>query len=229
MNDTQESSPEQYNGSLFTRIKAWVVSHYGFDGRSIALFRMGLAFIFVVDIINRSKNIEAFYTDEGVLPRIEFINDPWPYLFSLNLAQGSSIFQGFLFMVALVAGIGLFGGYRTKICNVICWILISSIHSRNSYITHAGDWLLNNLLFLSLFIPLGKYYSLDLAFSKNAEPSHPPQSFLSIPCLAVAVQLAILYIYTALIKTDPAWANGNALFYSLHNELYSTSLGQMLL
>ncbi len=42
---------------------------YGLDLRSLALFRIGLAALILGDLIWRARDLRAFYTDFGVLPR----------------------------------------------------------------------------------------------------------------------------------------------------------------
>ena len=41
---------------------------FGIDLRSLAIFRIGIAAIVVIDLICRAADLEAHYTDVGVLP-----------------------------------------------------------------------------------------------------------------------------------------------------------------
>src|SRR5262245_31622493 len=105
---------------------------FGTDLRSLALFRMGLAVIVIGDLINRSFDLRAFYTDFGVLPRkdlIESASNFWHV--SLHLMSGSVWVEAILFLVAGVLALALFFGYRTRLVVPALWFLTISLHSRN--------------------------------------------------------------------------------------------------
>ena len=53
---------------------------FGLDLRSLALFRIGLALLIIIDLIKRSKDLTAHYTDFGILPRaalLEHFSNSW--------------------------------------------------------------------------------------------------------------------------------------------------------
>src|SRR4051812_2517467 len=49
--------------------KAWSQWVFGIDSRSLLLFRVGLSFIMLWDLIVRFPDISSFYTDQVLLPR----------------------------------------------------------------------------------------------------------------------------------------------------------------
>ena len=53
----------------FSPIKEVWIKLIAIDGRSLAMFRVGLGFILLVDVFRRMSSLEAHYTDFGVLPR----------------------------------------------------------------------------------------------------------------------------------------------------------------
>ncbi|MBY0405500.1 MAG: HTTM domain-containing protein [Cyanobacteria bacterium] len=241
------TQPTLSENASSTPIKTWFLNHYGFDFRSFALFRVGLAVMYLVDMIDRSRDIEAFYTDEGVLPRFEFFNENHPFMFSWHLLQGSAPFQALLFAIGILFGICFLVGYKTKWMNFLCWTFLYSFQSRLIMLTHGGDMLLSNLMFLALFSPLGHRYSVDAAlqtdsqnFSQdlaqnpsrndNSQKSSPQNLFFSMGGLLLFVQIAIMYGYTALFKQNPEWLEaGTALYYALNIHFVTAPLGQLLL
>jgi hypothetical protein len=84
------------------------------------------------------------------------------------------------------------------------------------------------LLFWGMFLPLGASYSLDRA--RDSSGRAPPRSIFSAATLALLLQVAFIYLFTALKKTDPTWqTEGSAVWYALSLEGFSTSLGRYLL
>lgn len=71
----------------FSKLKFIVINQLekllGFDLRSLALFRICLGILILVDLIVRFQDLKAHYTDFGVLPRhilIEkFLNSWWEH------------------------------------------------------------------------------------------------------------------------------------------------------
>ena len=96
---------------------------FSFDLRSLALFRVGLALLILGDLIHRSFDLRAFYTDFGVLPRWVLIQNS-DHCLSLHAMSGSLAFQIVLFLIAAGFALMLLIGYRTRMATVVSWILI---------------------------------------------------------------------------------------------------------
>jgi hypothetical protein len=202
---------------------------FGIDIRSLALFRMGLALVILGDLWVRALDLECFYADSGVLPRRDLLDlYPEPYHFSVHLLSGLWQVQAFLFLIAAVFAVMLLVGYRTRLATILSWFLLVSLDARNQLVEHGGDIVLRCLLFWGMFLPLGASYSLDRA--RDSSGRAPPRSIFSAATLALLLQVAFIYIFTALKKTDPTWrTEGSAVWYSLSLEGFSTSLGRYLL
>ena len=54
---------------LGATLLAGIREHFAVDLRTLALFRIGLAAITLVDLFDRSREIRAHYTDFGIVPR----------------------------------------------------------------------------------------------------------------------------------------------------------------
>ena len=121
---------------------------FGIDLRSLALFRIGLALILLVDLGLRMQDLSAHYSDEGVMPRVDLIRqylDPWH--FSFHLMNGTWEFQLVLFIVQWVFAVSLLLGYQTRLSTVVSWILLISLQTRNPLINHGGDTVFRLLFF----------------------------------------------------------------------------------
>jgi hypothetical protein len=207
---------------LILRAKEW----FSFDVRSLALFRITIGCLLLADLINRSSDLEAHYSDSGVLPRsalYQFLNNSWHW--SLHSFSGSTFFEGCLFMTSAICATCLILGYRTQLATILSWILLVSLHNRNPLVLQGGDTLLRMLLFWSIFLPLGSYFSLD---SKNHPPSR--KRILTAGTVALIIQILSVYWISAVQKIhSPDWQYGAAVYYALSIDQFVTPFGQWIL
>src|SRR5689334_14974245 len=133
------------------------------DLRSLAAFRIAVGLILIWDLIMRSRDMTAHYTDEGVLPRTVLMDNYLslrPYL-SVHILHGSLTFQTLMFCIAGLCALAMTLGYRSRPATIACWFLTCSLHARNPLIVHGGDDLLRVMLFWAMFVPLGARWSID--------------------------------------------------------------------
>ncbi|HAX85508.1 MAG TPA: hypothetical protein DCY91_04370 [Cyanobacteria bacterium UBA11370] len=202
---------------------------FGLDLRSLAVFRIGLGLLLIIDLIDRSRDLNAHYTDFGILPRaplIEKFLNPW--FWSVHVFSGQALFQGILFVIAGLIALLLLIGYRTRLVTILSWALLISLQTRNPMVLNAGDVLLRLLLFWAIFLPLGASYSVDSAL--NSSPKPLPQRILSGATLALTLQICFVYWFTAILKNHPIWwKEGSAVYYALSIDQLVTRFGHFLL
>jgi hypothetical protein len=190
------------------------------DLRALALLRIGLGVIILLDLGIRSTDLEAHYANMGVLPLGALLDRLWtPYQFSLHTTSGLWQVQAVLFGLAGLVAVALLLGYHTRLATVASWVLLVSLQNRNPMLNQGGDDLLRMLLFWGIFLPWGRVWSWD---TRQAPPP-ARYDYASAATLAYVVQLALLYWCTALLKSGPEWTRtGTALYYAF-------SLDQLLL
>lgn len=200
----------------------WAVVRRPFvlDLRALALLRMGLAAVLLLDLGIRSTDLEAHYSNLGVLPIGALLDHTWtPYQFSLHTTSGLWQVQAVLFGLAAGLAVALLLGYHTRLATVASWVLLVSVQNRNTLIGQGGDDLLRMLLFWGIFLPWGRVWSWDA----RTQPLPARLDYASTATVAYVVQLALLYWCTAALKTGTEWTrDGTALYYAL-------SLDQLLL
>lgn len=145
----------------------------------------------------------------------------------MNLVNGLSQFQALLFGVAALAALAMLVGYRTRLAVFVVWVLLLSIQYRNPLVLASRDVLLRLLLFWSLFLPLGAVWSVDRA--RRAEPQRISMWFLSFGTVALCLQIAFVYWFTAILKAGDEWRDGTALYYTLSQEQVANQFGAFLL
>lgn len=214
-----------------TKLKRSISEHLeiflGLDLRSLALFRIGLAILIIVDLIVRILDLRAHYTDFGVLPRnlaIEF----FPNLWSLHLFSGVAFFQIILFLLSGIFAVALLIGYQTRLSTILSWIFLVSLQQRNPLINNSGDIEFHLLLFWGMFLPLGACYSVDSAL--NLASNKLPKRIVSGATIALTAQICFIYWFAWVLKSDPIWkVEGSAVYYALSLERYATPIAKYLL
>ena len=210
---------------------------FSIDLRSLALMRVILALLILLDLLLRSQAMSLFYTDSGVLPRSKWLQVNHEWYFSLHAASGELWWQAALFILAAVFAIGLLIGYRTRLMNILSWLLFASLINRNGMILQGGDILLVVMCFWGMFLPLGAKWSVDAALHSQHE--HNPnqirfqpsdaQLYFSAATVAVIFQVLFLYIFTALLKTGAPWRFPfEAAQYTLEIQHFTTPIGNWL-
>jgi predicted DCC family thiol-disulfide oxidoreductase YuxK len=91
----------------------------------------------------------------------------------------------------------------------------------------------------SLFMPLGARFSIDnVRRSLKTRPETSPEdlnvrrpperTFTSIAVFGMILQIAVMHLSAALRQDGPTWADGSALYFALHQNLFTTSAGTWL-
>jgi predicted DCC family thiol-disulfide oxidoreductase YuxK len=206
------------------------------DTRSLALFRVLIGATLISDLLFRASEIPIFYTDYGVLPRAplitHFLN---PLHISFHLASGTASGQYALFAAAIICALAFTFGYRTRLATFLSWLLLLSLHNRNFMVLSGSDQLMRMLLLWSVFLPLGAVYSVDRALSDETAANEgggdsPPRSVVSVGSGAFILQICFVYLFSAVLKSDPVWWNeGSALYYALSIDYLTTRWAKWLL
>ena len=200
----------------------------GIDYRSLALLRVVLAIIVIIDLCMRATDLTAHYTDSGVLSRFDYVNAiSNKFFISFHLANGTETFQIILFGMHFILGCLLFLGYRTRIVTILIFAFTVSLHARNPLILNGGDDILRLLLFWSIFLPIGANWSVDSAMNTLKRPTD--NYHFSVASVGLILQVLIVYWFTFLFKNHPVWMNDySAVHYILNAEIFVSSLGLIL-
>ncbi len=201
---------------------------FGIDLRSLALFRIGTGILIIADLIDRSRDLSAHYTDFGLLPRhalLEKFANVWDW--SLYNWSGTFQLEALLFVVAGLCAAALLVGYHTRLATWASWILLVSLQARNPMVLQAGDILLRLMLFWGLFLPLGARYSVDQWRHPDAETG--PGLVVSVATIALLLQVCFVYSFSAILKWHPIWIkDGTAVYYALNIDQMTTPLGNFI-
>jgi predicted DCC family thiol-disulfide oxidoreductase YuxK len=200
---------------------------FGCDLRTLAIFRLGLGCALLVDLVSRARDLRAHYTYFGMVPQPTGTESF--FLTFIHLFIGSTWFQASVFLLVGLSAVAVVVGYRTRLATLVCWFLLLFIQSRNNFVFQGGDKLLLLLFFWGIFLPLGARYSVDAAVDET-KPNEFPNHYFSMGTVAILLQVACLYFFSALLKNAPEWVpDGTAIYYALHLQSFVRPLGEWLL
>jgi predicted DCC family thiol-disulfide oxidoreductase YuxK len=215
-------------------------TYFSLDTRSLALFRVLFASVLLVDLYLRSRVLDVFYTNEGLVPNHTLLWAPLTrHMFSLFFsASHHNEVLALMLLCALAFGC-LLVGYRTRLAHVVSWICLVSLDARIVLLENGGDVVMNLLCLWTLFLPLGERFSIDsLLRSLRAREEHVPAQLnersafaikparvYSLACCALLLQLTVIYFFNVVHKSGPTWIDGSAVHYTLHQDRLVKPLG----
>ncbi|OKL41115.1 HTTM domain-containing protein [Pontibacter flavimaris] len=200
------------------------------DLRALALMRIWLAGIVLLDLAIRATDLEAHYSNMGVLPLHVLHQHLWlPQFFSLHALSGLWQFQLALFILAAGFACCLLLGYKTRLSTVATWLLLLSLQNRNPLIEQGGDDLLRMLLFWGIFLPWGRFYAADAVQARKHGVLPQQTTYFSAATMAYILQVGLVYFCTALLKNSPEWhTDGTALYYALSLDQILMPVGRLI-
>lgn len=209
-------------------IKIWDKIFFSkFDPISISLFRIFIGISLLMLFLMEISNWENYYSSNGILS----LNDPD---INKTTSDNLSIFHftesiipvRFYLFLGIISSITFTFGFLTRLSNLILFILVISTVFRNPLTSAGWDAVLRMLLFYSLFVPTNFYFSVDNLINKKKK-AFP----LIWPVRLMQINFASIYVLTALLKllSDPAWRNGEAIYWVLVSNQWSIFPFKLLL
>ncbi|WP_254763519.1 HTTM domain-containing protein [Natrinema marinum] len=190
------------------RLSGAITRRFAVDRRALAAFRIALGLLLLADLTLRARNLEAFYTDAGVLPRSALYSD-YGAVYSIHAVSGEAWAIGLLFVVAAGFATAMVVGYRTRLATIGSWLLLVSLHVRNPMVLNGGDVLFRMLLFWAMFLPLSDRWAIDAGRTDWARTT-----VSNVATMALLCQVVAMYVVNALHKTEgEMWMNGEAVVY----------------
>ncbi|MGV3620493.1 MAG: hypothetical protein ACO1OB_06735 [Archangium sp.] len=209
--------------------------------------RVLLALLLLFDVLRRWGDLDVWYTNQGLMPNHTMLWAPQARL-------GFSIFYGvselhearFFVGVIVIVYLLLLVGWKTKLMQLLALAAQLSLNCRIHYLTNGGDVALSVLLVWTAFLPLGSWLSIDslrraMRHSKlnvgkdgvatlegDAEILSPPEPYFEWVMGALALQLAVIYLFNYLHKDTDGWRDGRVLLDVMHQDRIATALAEWL-
>ena len=200
-------------------------SPFLFDLRAVGLFRVLLALVILLDQIVRLGDWHAFHSAFGLVSfadsRAWDDNNPW--LWSVYWLSDSPLLPYFLEGLRLLATVALLLGIRSRLSAFVLFVLLASVAARNPLLLQGGDKVLIVMTFFALFLPLGRWYSLErLWFGIDSRVT-----CRSAATFAYAVQILLVWFMAGIMKTgEQWWSTGTAISMALHLEAFASEFAR---
>ena len=223
-------------GRVPVSVADWLRARFGVDPRALAALRIGLGLLVLADLALRTRDLLAFYTDAGVLPR-PLLFDAFPALGRVSLYALSGTVAGVaaLFCLTATAAVALVVGYRSRFAALALFALLASLHARNPLVLYAGDSLLRRLLLWGALLPIGARWGLDALGGESGSDGGGdgsdarPERIASLATAGLLVQVVAVYAVNAVLKLrGEAWRSGEALRYVFGVDALTTGIGSAL-
>jgi predicted DCC family thiol-disulfide oxidoreductase YuxK len=226
------------------RLRSYLAhTYFSIDPRTLVLFRISLGVILLIDLFFRSRVYEHFYSNEGLLPNHTLLwAPPAPHLFSLFFTLSTPTEVAVAMALCGLVFLSLLVGYRTKLSQILAFICLVSLNTRVSPLENGGDMVMNILTTFTMFLPLGKRFSVDAVIaSMRRRVEHQPSDLddrtemrlptarvVSIVVFALILQLTLIYFFNVVHKTGRTWEDGTAVHLTLQQDRIITPFGVWL-
>lgn len=214
-------------GNAFQGMLRYIKRMFSLDLRALGLMRIGVAALILLDLAIRGSDLEAHYSNKGVLPLDVLYGHVWgEFTLSIHTISGMWQVQAVLFIIAALFAIMLMFGYKTRLATIASWFLLLSLQARNPMILQGGDDLFRMVLFWGMFLPWGARYSVDSMGKEDLQADH---SYCGMAGVAYMLQVGFVYFFSAMLKTSPEWrADGTAIYYALSLDQMRLPLGDLI-
>ena len=208
------------------------------DPRSLGLFRIGFGLVLLSDLLRRWADLGIWYTNSGLLPNHTLLwRPPARSMFSLFFTVSNSFEAHLGFLLCAIVYLLFAVGYRTRWMQVLALVARVSVNTRLAVLENGGDMVMDLLVLLTVALPLGARFSLDALLQQPAKPATSDEEgkqpdaapndtpVVSIAVLVLILQFSAIYLFNATSKNGPAWRDGTAVYYALHQDKLVTWIG----
>ena len=213
-------------GGVRARVWAFARDRWlSIDLRTLGLFRIAFGICLIANLIDHTigGNLTTFFSNDGVLTNHFALFLPlqmreWSLLYAFSRPGEVAVAFTAIFAVYLLYTLG----WHTRVMQVVALICFISIQNRNLLLQDGGSFTCSAIAVWTAFLPLGARFSIDawlrrqrlLAHGGPADPGAPPRH-VSFVCLALLLQLAVIYGFNAANKSGATWRGGTAVHYIL--------------
>lgn len=203
------------------KIKQIIRNIFTLDLRSLAIMRIMLGILVIINLIVICSNFEAFISDYGIFPISTALSQyPMQNYRWFHVISGSYRWQIPLFIIHFLIAIWFTLWYKTRTSTILLRIFTCSLQWSQHIFLHGGDTVMRLLLFRSMFLPLWEWYSID-SLKKVEQKQH----ICNISSFALIIQVLCIYTVSVMLKTDNCRTSDfSSIYYSLWIDYYATQL-----
>jgi uncharacterized membrane protein YphA (DoxX/SURF4 family) len=206
--------------------------HEPLRAERLAITRILLAFCLLTDqLFQYAPYLAVFYGPEGVAPagvHDEWTLGQWRWTV-LIFNTDDMLIVGISFWLRVAVTAAFLVGWHTRLMNVVLWFMTLCFINRNPALRNFAEDVLMAGLFLLMFAPSGRAFSLDRRreLRKRGIAAAPPAMTPAWPVRLVQIQVCTIYLATGLAKLfrgfdgtnlfEGTWWDGSSLHYVLND------------
>lgn len=126
--------------SASTKWEGWRAA-LGSNPEAVAVYRITLGIMLLVELTTRFQYLHPFYSDEGTLPLRLLMprTDSIYKVVCVHCYSGSMLYMQALLSIQVVFAVMFLLGYKTKLASIASWILYLSLTLRNTWLNFILD------------------------------------------------------------------------------------------
>ncbi len=196
------------------------------DARPLGLFRIAFAALMLKEAIYHIFVAEIWYSDSGMLPA-RLLPRLSPNASSFMSALPDTWMVIVIFVLWALVALLLLLGWQTRLMSILNLILLTAVINRNPLVVTGADNVMQVFAFWSIFLPLGRCYTLDTL----RRSSHQAAVYVyAFPVRMFQVQIALIYIFSVIFKLQgQMWPSGDALYMAMQIRMHTFPLAEWLL
>jgi len=166
----------------------------------LALFRISIGLLLLIELILRFRFLHPFYSDEGTLPTNLLVTkiDRIYRGICIHAYFGSMLYQQILLSIQSFLAFCLMIGYMTGVSSVLSWFMYLSLTLRNTWLNFILDRYFHYMLFYSMFLPISSCWSVD-SYIKNRNENDKENDSLKndtvVSLATIALKAQVCWIY----------------------------------
>ena len=141
------------------------------DARPLGLFRIAFAALMLKEAIYHIFVAEIWYSDAGMLP-LRLLPRVSPTTPTLMSSMDAAWMVDVFFLIWAVVALLLLIGWQTRMMSILNLVLLVSVVNRNQLVVTGADSVMQALAFWSIFLPLGRCYSVDATATASTTSDH---------------------------------------------------------
>jgi len=183
------------------------------DKRTLALYRIGLGLVTLLDAGTWFGHLQAFFSHDGYVLG-SYVQNTTPYShFSVFFWNDSTSFVYSMYAILVVSCISLMIGYASRWASILITILYVSFTSRFPLVIYGGSEILQFLQFFAIFIPFAPFLDFKRFYfwPKDLKDMIPAWGVRMIQ-----LNIAAVYMFSSISKLrSETWFNGTELANTL--------------
>lgn len=224
---------------FWTRLRDRTRYLFDLDPRSMGLFRILFGSSCLADLYYRIPYLQMMYSSSGWHPNGWVVNHfgiERPHALSLLHLINTTTSIHLFFGIAMVCAFLFTIGYKTKLFQGLTAICMISIHNRNGVLQNGGDIVHNLWWMWTIFLPLGRRWSLDALIASWQTPDTDDQAlnrhrkrdvrpYTTFAAVAIILNLSLCYFLNGMHKNGLTWLSGDAVALTLEQDRILRPLG----